>query len=625
MQSSVKQIASVFRGNPAPLQQRVNQDKQANQGIPADLKELLALQILTEERDSASRQKAIQQLQQTGQQPTVAQSLQQRAQQAIQAKTVQEQRNQQGLQGLMQQLGSGAVPENTPQPQRQPQGIDQLPAGMDEFSGGGIVAFNGEDGSDVKSKYDRERENREPGKPLDAQAAKDRAALTRLLEVLRGGSESAGRAIADVATVIPRSLASAYDTVAVRPMRAAGIDAAYLAPKLTPEGVSTGSATPFTDVATMRDAKKTVAATDQTAADNRTMINKADASLRSAPPERKVPPVISSPERKTPPAIPTDKPVVPADPAAGGLGDLITPDVRAKRQQIMFDAMKLDPKEAERLRREAYDREVGAPQTAGLEQLAQELKDRRAKMQERNKNIDPLVERLSAIANTPRGQKWMYSMLAGNAAVDKAQQARETQDFEMLKQIVEQQNKIEDVKRGYRAETFAIGDKERNRVYKDAFEAAKELGVDDRAATQLAQEAVLRLQQMANSLKVAQVNASRENQTEARNKQYLDLRNRARVLRDAGKIADADRLEAQAADIMAITGRAGSTTDRGATPTDRLRAAQSILEDIDSTPAEKAAARIEITNIMSGMKQGAGASSAASGKVPPPPPGFKLN
>jgi hypothetical protein len=523
MQSSVNQIASVFRGNPAPLQQRVNQDKQANQGIPADLKELLALQLLTEEADAMSRQQAIQQLQQAGQQPTVAKSLQQRAQQAIQAKAVQEQQNQQGLQGLMQQLGSGAVPENVPQPQRQPQsqGIAQLPTGMDEFSGGGIVAFNGEDGSDVKSKYETpydrmtrenresdERKKRESDKPLDAQAAKDRAAIASLLESLRGGSESAGRAIADVATMIPRGLAGAYDTAVVRPMRAAGVNAAYLSPKLTPEGANPESMTPFADVKLARDAKKTVAATDQTAADNRTMINKADASLRSAPSERKVPPVISSPERKTPPAIPTDKPVVPADPAAGGLGELITPDVRTKRQQLMIDAMKLDPKEAERLRREAYDREVGAPQTAGLEQLAQELKDRRAKMQERNKNIDPLVERLSAIANAPRGQKWMYSMLAGNAAVDKAQQARETQDFEMLKQIVEQQNKIEDVKRGYRTEMFTIGDKERNRVYKDAFEAAKELGADDREATKLAQDAVLKREQMVSSERIARINAS---------------------------------------------------------------------------------------------------------------------
>jgi hypothetical protein len=174
----------------------------------------------------------------------------------------------------------------------------------------------------------------------------------------------------------------------------------------------------------------------------------------------------------------------------------------------MIDAMNRDPATEERLRREAYEKQVGAPQTAGLEQLARELQERRLKMQERNRNIDPLVERLSAIANAPRGQKWMYSMLAGNAAVDKAQQAREAQDFDMLKQIVEQQNKIEDVKRGYRTEVFTIGDKERNRVYKDAFEAAKELGADDREATKLAQDAVLKREQMVSSERVARINAS---------------------------------------------------------------------------------------------------------------------
>jgi hypothetical protein len=584
MQSSVNQIASAYRGNPAPLQQRVNQDKQANQGIPADLKELLALHILTEERDSASRQKAIQQLQQTGQQPTVAQSLQQRAKQAIQAKAVQEQQNQQGLQGLMQQLGSGAVPENVPQPQRQPQGIDQLPTGMDEFSGGGIVAF--EEGGSVEEKYRRESEEMGEGTRMkfspevqeyarqlrstqrlgeDEYASRERQLMLEKARELTGGRPAPERSPNVTKEVMNR----------VGPMAAPK----YMDPRRADAGQGLPSA------------------------------------LAVESPEAMTPPPAARPAMARPPAapaIPTDKPVVSATPPAGGLGDLITPDVRATRQQLMIDAMNLDPAAAERKRREAYEREVGAPQTAGLEQLAQELKDRRAKMQERNKNIDPLVERLSAIANAPRGQKWMYSMLAGNAAVDKAQQAREAQDFDMLKQIVEQQNKIEDVKRGYRAETFAIGDKERNRVYKDAFEAAKELGADDREAAKLAQEAVLRREQMANSLKVSQINASRENQAEARNKKFLDLRNRARVLRDAGKIAEADRLEAQAADIMAITGKAGSTTDRGATPTDRLRAAQSILEDIDSTPAEKAEAKRVISEIAKFTKTG----SSGGGSVP---------
>ena len=573
MQSSVNQIASAYRGNPAPLQQRVNQDKQANQGIPSDLRELLALQILTEERDSASRQQAIQQLQQVGQQPTVAQSLQQRAQQAIQSKAVQEQQNQQGLQKLMQQLGSGAVPENVPQPQRQPQGIDQLPAGMGEFAAGGIVAFS--DGGSVEEKYRRESEEMGEGTRMKFSPEVQEYAK-QLRSAQRPGEDEYANRERQLMLEKARELTGGRTAPVRKP-----------------------NAAPF-EQATLRQLESKMAPVEAVPP---SVLPKAPPS--AMPPRPAAPPAA----RPAAPAISADKPVISAAPPAGGLGDLITPDVRAKRQQTMIDAMNLDPAKAERNRRAEYEAQVGAPQTAGLEQLAKELQDRRAKMQERNKNIDPLVERLSAIANAPRGQKWMYSMLSGSAAADKAQQAREAQDFEMLKQIVDQQNKIEDVKRGYRSETFAIGDKERNRVYKDAFEAAKELGADDRAAAQLAQEAVLRREQMASSLKVAQTNAARENQGVAMNQQYLAKMAQARKLEESGNVAGAARVRAEAADILAITGKAGSPVERGATPTDRLRAAQSILEDIDSTPQEKAAARIEITNIMSGMKAGAGAPS----------------
>jgi len=547
MQSSVNQIASVFRGNPAPLQQRVNQDKQANQGIPADLKELLALQILTEERDSMSRQQAIQQLQQASQQPTVAQSLQQRAQQAIQSKAVQEQQSQQGLQGLMQQLGSGSVPENVPQPQRQPQGIDQLPAGMGEFSGGGIVAF--EAGGSVEEKYRREFEEMGEGTRM-----KFSPEVQEYAKRLRGDQRSADDEYADRERQLMLSRSREI---------ASGRPAPERNPNITREVMNR--------VGPMAAPKFM----DPRRADAGQGLPRALAAESPAP----AAPPIDAPVR--PPAVRTPAaPVISATPPAGGLGDLITPDVTKKRQQLMIDAMNRDPATEERLRREAYETQVGAPQTAGLEQLAQELQARRTKMQERNKNIDPLVERLTAIANAPRGQKWMYSMLAGNAAVDKAQQAREAQDFEMLKQIVEQQNKIEDVKRGYRAETFTIGDKERNRVYKDAFEAAKELGADDREATKLAQDAVLKREQMENSLRVANIGQTRELNEQARIKKITSLKQQARRLESTDPEAAAE-LMAQAADLEASVGRGSGTAGVGAdnAQTRKLRDA---VKDIDS-------------------------------------------
>jgi hypothetical protein len=59
--------------------------------------------------------------------------------------------------------------------------------------------------------------------------------------------------------------------------------------------------------------------------------------------------------------------------------------------------------------------------------------------------------------------------------------------------------------------------------------------------------------------------------------------------------------------------KGGSGGDRNPTPTDRLRAAQSIMNDIDSTPEEKSMAKREIAGIMAGSKpSGDGAPSGAA-------------
>ena len=76
-QPRINDIASLYQGNPGALQQRIQQEQQAKPGLPPDLQKLLALQIITSEQDAMKRNQALQQLQQTGQQPTVAQSVEQ--------------------------------------------------------------------------------------------------------------------------------------------------------------------------------------------------------------------------------------------------------------------------------------------------------------------------------------------------------------------------------------------------------------------------------------------------------------------------------------------------------------------------------------------------------------------
>jgi hypothetical protein len=145
-QPSAQGIASLFRGNPAPLQQRIQQEQQAKPGLPQDLQKLMALNIVTNEKDAMAKQQALSQLAQMqgpqGKPPTVMESVQEQARQKMQAQQVQAQQKQQAMQAMMQQAGPGPVPEGTQFAQAQPtaQGIDELPV---EFglAGGGIIAF----------------------------------------------------------------------------------------------------------------------------------------------------------------------------------------------------------------------------------------------------------------------------------------------------------------------------------------------------------------------------------------------------------------------------------------------------------------------------------------------------
>lgn len=97
-------------------------------------------------------------------------------------------------------------------------------------------------------------------RPMDAQAVSDRANIGAAWDTLKDVSDDAGRAIADVAMLVPRGLAGAYDSAVVRPMRAAGLPAGYLSPGLVPAGVDPSSMTPYTDQKRMQQPPAAAAA-----------------------------------------------------------------------------------------------------------------------------------------------------------------------------------------------------------------------------------------------------------------------------------------------------------------------------------------------------------------------------
>jgi hypothetical protein len=85
-------------------------------------------------------------------------------------------------------------------------------------------------------------------------------------------------------------------------------------------------------------------------------------------------------------------------------------------------------------------------------------------------------------------------------------------------------------------------------------------------------------------------------------------------MRIAARAAEASRPgEEYLSRISKIKG--GASGDRNPTPTDRLRAAQSIVNDIEASPEEKAAARGEISRIMSGGNQEGGGASAPAAAI----------
>jgi len=133
---SVNQITSAYRGNPAPLAQKVDQDKKQHGGIPQDLRQLLALNDITQMREGAGIQAA---LNTPPNMPTVAEDVQAKARQALQARMVQEAQKQMAKDG-----NPGIIPMGVPQPRLQPEerGIDSLASNVGEsYAHGGVVAF----------------------------------------------------------------------------------------------------------------------------------------------------------------------------------------------------------------------------------------------------------------------------------------------------------------------------------------------------------------------------------------------------------------------------------------------------------------------------------------------------
>lgn len=190
---------------------------------------------------------------------------------------------------IPQELGimDGAAPSAPPptMPAIQPQPMQQEPVGM---YGGGIVAFS------------------KGGEAEEEQRKKDR-------EQIMGGLESLGAAAKDVATLIPRGLAGAAESVITRPLRALGVDIPYL-----PEGFYGGdrsSMTPYYDQLRRERGEVTEERPKPTQAD----VRKTEPQAQVATPTRTTTPAGPTPAKPTPAGLSA----IPGVPAVQSLEEMI--------------------------------------------------------------------------------------------------------------------------------------------------------------------------------------------------------------------------------------------------------------------------------------------------------------
>jgi hypothetical protein len=565
----------------------------------------MALNIVTNETDAVAKQQAMDQLAQMqgpqGKPPTVMDSVREQARQKMQAQQVQAQQKQQAMQAMAQQAGPGPVPEGTQFAQAQPsaQGIDDLPV---EFglAGGGIVAFKkgGDEGEEYETRIDKlYRENREDAERPERK--KDTEGIMKALAFLSA------------------PLAAAGDVVAA-PFR--GLYG------LTQHGGT--SMTPLMDARTRFLASSENAPASESAArevsgarqatppavDNLAAINPADAAMRSAPPAAKpvsdLKALAEADARKKQAARPP-APVAqaPAPVAAAPTASMMQSNspLADEAQRLDVERMQADPQAAAANREAMYQSRIGAPDTTQRDAMIKQLQEERARQVGPQDSFGQLMEYLGQIAATPRGMSSFEAGAAGARGVRGLEEQRAQKRFDLGSKIIEQEQGKIDASRQYAKEVYGVGEKEYDRIFKEKYEAVGRVGTTEMERKKLAQQAALKELELQQEMKRKEMEIEQRKAEEkgrmARDRVPLEQQVFAGYLRKAG----GDVVKAN--ELM----REAGVNERGATPTDRLRAAQSILNDYESTAEEKVMARREISQIMSGSK---GAAAPAGGGKP---------
>jgi hypothetical protein len=431
---SVSQIEQAYTGNYQPLAQKVEQDKKQHGGIPHDLRQLLALNDIMQNKESAGIQQA---LNAPVNMPTVAQSMQQMAQQAIQARMMQQVQEQQRKDGKPM-----TVPPGVPQPEMQPRGIDSIPTDVGSgYAAGGIIG-------DVHH---------------FTEGGQSKSWIEKLLYSNLTPAEQKRKAMLEAQAEANRTVPSSLNEERERNMA----EVAKRDPNITDEVM-----------------ERVGLATRQEAPTQR-VVGETPATTNVKPPAPPSPPK---------PATVRDSAPMPAgERPAGGLDQyLVTPD------KIRSQTMNVDPNQEMKDRMAMFKEMVGQQPTAGLDRMIAELDRRKAKLEGEapKTGFAGLMDYLGHIAGAG-GKTWQDAGYAGSVSLQKANKAREEQINALIEKGIELGQKKEDVGYGFKKESFGLGIKAMEDAIKRKYDAAISQASDNLEREKLKQQRDLELSRIS--------------------------------------------------------------------------------------------------------------------------------
>jgi hypothetical protein len=460
---SVNQIASAYKGNPAPLNAKVDTDRKQNGGIPRDLRQLMAAYDLSQGRQNMGIQQA---LQIPTNMPTVAQDVQERARQTLQA------RQMQAMQEMQRKNGQpNTVPMGTPRPPMQAQGLDMLESNVGEgYAHGGIIGFS--NGGNMPSSGELsgfsgptpEQEARDEIRAAEQERAKQLAALEQKVAFLRSADA-------------PQAQEAQMQLDALK---------AGMRPKPSP-----------TDPNFRRQT---------------------DPRMSGTPAVSSSTPLVTSGTRPS-----AEKVNVSADkdsaPMPAGLKDLAGIPSTSAAYKKLTEMMNQDPEVKAKALQDRYMKEVGSRDLSIYDQMSEQLKARKERLNAPKAGYDATMELLEQIAASG-GRNWMEAGSKGVAGQRALQKSRLSEQDLLMEKILDLGAKKSEAQFAEKKGMFEMTQRERDEIFKKAFDAAKSVNSSDDEAKRIAAQAVENEKNRLSNVRVAQIGAQDRDQ----------LMNRAKAL-----------------------------------------------------------------------------------------------